>query len=212
MEERKNWNPEDCQKLIEQIEDVVSARIIIDENEVIEEIHILSQEKRSPKQIVRDIESLLQAEYNLDLDYKKVSVVQLNGKHKQLGSRRLMFKGISLNMEGTKARVKVNLSLNSSTDFEGVAEGAYTKTNYMRLISEATLKAVQKAIKERMIFTPEEVFLLNFNRQQVMFVALSVLERSYKEESLVGCAVIQGDEKDAVVRATLNAINRKIFV
>ena len=207
-----NWNLEECQKLIEQIEDIISARVIIDENDFIEEIHVLSHEKRSPKQIVRDIESLLQAEYNMDLDYKKVSVVQLNGKHKQLGSKRLKIKGISLNMEGKKVTVGVNLSLENSDIFEGSAEGIYTKANYLRLLSEATLGAVQKAIKEQMIFAPEEVFILNFNYHKVMFVSLSILEQSFNEENLVGCALIKGDEKDAVVRATLNAINRKIFI
>ena len=45
------------QRTIEQIKDVTSARVILDEEGAISEIHLVGSSGRKAKQIVRDIES-----------------------------------------------------------------------------------------------------------------------------------------------------------
>ncbi|UNC90768.1 hypothetical protein [Candidatus Contubernalis alkaliaceticus] len=209
MEGKKEWKPEECRKLIEQIDDVISSNIVTSEDGLIEQVHVLARDRRSPKQIVRDIESLVHAEYNLKLDYKKVSVVRVDNGFNSIVPKRLKFCGISFNQNGQKAKVKVCLSHNSEI-FEGYTEGPYTKSNYIRLVAEATLKAVQLLLKDKVIFTPEEVMSFNINQHKIMMVSLSMINQNFDEESLVGCAFIKGDDKDAVVRATLNALNRKV--
>lgn len=209
MEGKKEWNPEECRKLIEQIDDVISSNVVTNEDKLIEEVHVLARDKRSAKQIVRDIESLIYAEYNLPLDYKKVSVVRVDNGFKSIVPKRLRFSGISFNQNGQKAVVKVCLSHDCEI-LEGYSEGPYTKSNYIRLVADATLKAVQQVVKNKVIFTPEEVMSFSFNQHKIMMVSLSMINQNFDEESLVGCAFIKGDEKDAVVRATLNALNRKV--
>lgn len=48
-----------CESLIEQIEDIVSAKIETGDEGKISEIHVVSKSDRNPKQIIRDIESTL---------------------------------------------------------------------------------------------------------------------------------------------------------
>ncbi len=210
MEEKKTFNPEECRKLIEKVDDIISSNIVTNGDGNIQEIHVLSRDKRSPKQIVRDIESLLHAEYDIELDYKKVSVVRVDNGFHNIVPKRLKYSGISFNQNGQKAIVKVHLTHNTEV-FEGFSEGPYTRNNYIRLVAEATLKAVQQVIKEKILFTAEEIMVVDFNRHKIMMVSLGMINQNFTEESLVGCALIRGDEKDAVVRATLSALNRKVM-
>src|SRR5687767_10042236 len=55
---------------------VSSARIVIQGDEV-HEVHIVCGTGRSPKLIGRDVQSLLAARWGVDIDHRKVSVVQL---------------------------------------------------------------------------------------------------------------------------------------
>lgn len=72
----------ECENLIRRIRDVLAVNIVLGEQKEIDEIHVLAEDGRNAKQIVRDIETLMQVEYGIDLDHKKVSIVQLNPSQK----------------------------------------------------------------------------------------------------------------------------------
>ena len=55
---------------------VSSARVVEDDGQV-HEVHIVCGTGRSPKLIGRDVQSLLAARWGVDIDHRKVSVVQL---------------------------------------------------------------------------------------------------------------------------------------
>src|SRR5437764_10186447 len=55
---------------------VTSARVIV-EDQLLTEVHIVCGPGRSPKLINRDVQSLLAARWGVDVDHRKVSVVQL---------------------------------------------------------------------------------------------------------------------------------------
>ena len=69
--ELKVMQLEECENLLKQIRDVISVSIVLDEHNQIEEIHVLAEDNRSAKQLVRDIETLLRVEYGIELDHKK---------------------------------------------------------------------------------------------------------------------------------------------
>lgn len=56
---------------------VTSARVIV-EDEQLTEVHVVCGPGRSPKLINRDVQSLLAARWGVDIDHRKVSVVQLS--------------------------------------------------------------------------------------------------------------------------------------
>lgn len=58
------------------IPSVMSARVVV-EDDALHEIHIVCGTGRSPKLIGRDVQSLLAARWGVDIDHRKVSVVQL---------------------------------------------------------------------------------------------------------------------------------------
>jgi hypothetical protein len=60
---------------LKKIAGVKNARIIGTDGP--EEIHVVATSARSPKQVVRDVQSLAAAAYGLPIDHRIVSVVQL---------------------------------------------------------------------------------------------------------------------------------------
>ena len=79
MTEEKRIDLREAESAIGQLRDVISVRVIAGENGAIEEIHVLTESDRSPKHIVRDIESALMAKLGIQIDHKKVSVAQVRG-------------------------------------------------------------------------------------------------------------------------------------
>src|SRR5688572_19680558 len=61
---------------LQKVAGVKSARVVANGN--LQEIHILANSERSPKQIVRDIQSLATAGFGFAVDHRIVSVVQLD--------------------------------------------------------------------------------------------------------------------------------------
>jgi hypothetical protein len=60
------------------IPEVTAARVVAGPTGQIEEVHILSLPLKHAKQVVRDVQSVAQATFGLDLDRRIVSVVQLD--------------------------------------------------------------------------------------------------------------------------------------
>lgn len=60
------------------IPEVTAARVVAGPTGLIEEVHILAVPLKHAKQVVRDVQSVAQASFGLDLDRRIVSVVQLD--------------------------------------------------------------------------------------------------------------------------------------
>ncbi|MBC7958500.1 MAG: hypothetical protein H7X94_01425, partial [Vallitaleaceae bacterium] len=58
----------DMEKAINTLSGIISSKFICEENGQIEELHIVSYNDRGPKQVSRDVQSLLIANYDLKMD------------------------------------------------------------------------------------------------------------------------------------------------
>ncbi len=70
------WGLRRIEKLLVELEGVGSLKIVPDGHGGIDEVHVLSSSSLSPKQIVRNIESALLAEFGLQIDHRKISIAQ----------------------------------------------------------------------------------------------------------------------------------------
>jgi hypothetical protein len=70
------WGLRRIEKLLIQLEGVGSLKIVPDGHGGIDEVHVLSGSTLSPKQIVRNIESALLAEFGLQIDHRKISIAR----------------------------------------------------------------------------------------------------------------------------------------
>lgn len=214
MSDEMIWAP--YEQSIKQIRSVIATRIKANSLDEIEEIHVLANSKRNPKQIVRDIESMFAAQFGMEIDHKKVSVVQLEGEEeappsfsKKGEQIRPKLVSVSLRTVNTMAEVKVELSAQDEI-MEGISAGTSTTYNKLRLFVDATISALSGFMMDKLVFATEDVSITRLGKHQVVQVAISLIT-PVGEQTLVGCAMVKNDEREAVVKATLDAVNRKMW-
>ena len=203
---------QDWEQAIKQIKSVIAARIKVNYQGEIEEVHILAASGRAPKQIVRDVESILVAQFNLQIDHKKISVAQVeddeDGTFAIVESTRPKLVGVTLRTVSGMAEVKVEL-LTGDKIIEGIAQGPSSAHNKLRLFVEATLQALSPLTLDKFLFVTEDVGISHLAKQQIALVSITLIT-SAGEQSLTGCALVRNDDREAVVKATLDAVNRKL--
>jgi hypothetical protein len=196
------------QELINEIEGIVSSKVKLDEKGSPIEMHALADKSRNAKQIVRDIQSAVSAKFDLEIDHRIISIAQLNCDsvvHREL---RIVFKGMEVSSKGLELEVKVILTYKDK-DFCGYQKGVNTTTSINRTIAQATLKAVSDFINIGDIFVVEDVGTLSIAKTSVVVAAVTYVDKS-GEQLLIGSSINLGDIKEAVVKATLDAVNRRI--
>ncbi|MHB1651859.1 MAG: hypothetical protein ACYCVD_05185 [Desulfitobacteriaceae bacterium] len=200
------------EQALKQIKAVTAARVKKNAEGEIEEIHILAGGDRNPKQIVRDVESVFAAQFGLEVDHKKISVAQLGEEEEESpslsGWTRPKLVGVTLRTINASAEVKVELQAGDRT-FEGDAQGFASSYNKLRLFVEATAKALNSLALDKCLFAAEDVTIIHLVKHKVALVSITMVSPT-GEESLTGSALVKNDDREAVVKATLDAVNRKL--
>jgi len=102
----------------------------------------------------------------------------------------------------------VTLSWRSRT-FPGEASAAATPTSVHRSVAQATLRAVEGVVESKARFELEQLEMNQLGPDRAVVVVISMLTR-VGAERLTGVSVIREDVRQAVIRATLDALNRRI--
>jgi hypothetical protein len=193
-------------EIINKIDGVINVKVI-EENDEISEVHILANKLRSPKQIVRDIESSLMAVYDYRIDRKVISIAQIETNETK-AINRIKYEGISSQNIGTMIECSVKLSYEDE-EFEVPISKVKTLVNTKKIVAEATLRSVEKIIGQTVVFDIQDI-LVNNNRD-VSFVSVFVnIVAENSEETVIGSAIVRTDINDAIAKATLDAVNRRL--
>lgn len=198
----------DVEAVICHLRDVISARVVANATGEIEEIHVLTEATRPPKQVVRDIESALMAKLGVPIDHRKVSIAQVQGNGKRECSR-LRFSDVSISLNGSKAEATVRLSKDGGI-YTGTAAGLSSSNSQMRLIATATLRAVEDAgaADGTMVIEDMNPGVMLAGKTTVVVLINMITDRG--DDFLTGSAVVKQDAWKAAVYATLDAINRRV--
>ncbi len=195
------------EKTINSLNNVISCKVVVDD-EKISEVHVLADDSRNPKQISRDIQSAVMAGFDMDLDHKKISVAQVDLQHDLVKNSRPKIKLISISSEGNKIEVVVEL-WDRGDIYESRVSGYNTPRIMQRLLAEATLDCINDIVKMENRFVLEDIRKIRLIEQDVYVVGISLME-PMQEIFLSGTSVVRSDEKRSVVKAVLDAINRKV--
>lgn len=200
----------ELQTAIEQVRGVLASRVVAD-NGTISEVHILADTGRSAKQIVRDVESVCAALFDLELDHRKVSVALIHQPQAQRRRfRRPEVRGMRVETEGRRIRVHVTLGVGETT-YEGSAEGFGGTDHRYRVAAIAALDALQQYLGDSCRFALDDLVPFHLGGWDG-YLAGVLMVSAFGEEQLVGSALVRTDKLDAVVNAALNAVNRRIPV
>jgi len=195
------------EKTINSLNNVISCKVVI-ENEEIIEVHVLAENSRNAKQISRDIQSAVMAGFDMDLDYKKISVAQVNLRHDLVKDSRPKIKTVSTCSEGNRVNVVVEL-LDKEDVYTSSASGYNTPRILQKLLAEATLDCINEMVKSDSRFVLEGIRKIRLVEEDVYVVGV-ILITPLQELFLSGTSTVHSDEKRSIVKAVLNAINRKI--
>ena len=195
--------------VIKRIKGVISCNVVIsNEDGKIQEIHVLSESSRLPKQMVRDIESAVMAELNIPLDHKKISVAQIKQSEPPSKYSRLIIDSVDINGSKNWLTSRVSVKLGEFT-FNGHAEGPNSKSNRDRVIAAATCQSIETVLDQKLRFVVEEVTWTNLSSCEIATVVLSCVSEN-SIERVVGSCLFATDKDITIVKAVLDALNRRI--
>lgn len=193
---------------LEKVDSVISCRIILGELEDINEVHIVSNGSRSPKQISRDIQSILIATYNIHIDYKKISIAEIPDPTVGKVKNRLKIERVAHENNGTRSLIKVAIE-NEGKLYENSKMGVNVIRNIERMLVNSTLANIEAALGYEDVFILEDIRTINVSSDKVVVVVImGFLDGN--EHRLCGSCLVRNDYKEAVVKATLDAVNRYI--
>lgn len=194
------------EKMINKINGIISTKIIHQDNNI-QEMHILANNLRAPKQIVRDIESILLTSFDYRVDRKVISIAQIETDDYD-SIKRIKFGGISLDAQGNMLECEVKL-LYEGEEFFVKQVGIKTIANRKKIVAKATIDAVEKILEQVFVFDVQEV--ISTTNRDITFISVLVnMVIDDSEETMVGAAIVKDDINEAIVKATLAAINRRV--
>jgi hypothetical protein len=211
---------------IRALRDIEDVRIQSD-GDAIREIHILSGSNRPAKQIVRDVQTLLLTRFDRAIDHRVVSVAftgpdaearkapdihpsmppsPLVAPAPSSSEDRIRFGGVNLYVSGPRVQAQVELQWKGVPRM-GSSSGWSTRDGAHRMIAAATVAAVQEFLDDEVALGVADIEFLRMGRTDVVVVGLSLLAHR-EEKVLVGSCAVDQDAQQAVVLATLAALNR----
>lgn len=216
-EERPAW-VSDVEEVIRRIRDVRGVRVTTQKNEITE-VHIMATAARPANRIVRDIVSALNVSLDMSIDYRRISIVQLaeagttmapppvlDLRPAALPMMRPLLESVTLSLQTGRARAEVALRQDHAI-LRGTASGTLRQGAKLRIVAEATLRAVAQAIDGAVEFELEDVREVQSSLGAVALVTVRVIEGRSTHE-LVGTALDRGDMHQAAAVAALDAVNR----
>lgn len=218
---------------IRRLRDVEGVSVRADGDDI-REIHVLTSSERPPKNIVRDIQTVLRTGLGVAIDHRVVSVALA-----QKGSvaapvlaevatgapaeapfeapaepeyartaDRIQFEAVNLFVSGPRTQAQVELRWQGLPRI-GSATGWSSRDESHRLVAQAAAAAVQEFLSDPVALNVQGVEFQEFGRHRVTVVAVSFVAHR-QEKLLTGSCRIEQDTPQAVVLATLDALNRVV--
>src|SRR5512137_1816534 len=129
---RRPLDARTMESAINKIRGVYAAQVVIGDDNV-EEIHVIASPLRKPKQVVRDIESMLLVNFGVRVDYRRISLVQMQEERLFQSEARPRL-GAVRTVEGPNRRAEVELEKDGHI-FVGSAHTSGTEIDVIRLVS-----------------------------------------------------------------------------
>jgi len=227
------WGLKRIEKLLLLLDGVGAIKIVPDGHGGIEEIHVLSDAAHlGAKQIVRNIESALLAEFGLQIDHRKISVARLREPQIKAAPEVLASTGPSavaqvavsgptgenrkdlldsFHLERTGGmQVSCTVVLTRGEEqVSGGAEGPDFDKSRLEVAARACLAALVKAGQDDFSLALHGVTKIDGAGRSLVVVSV-VGSHGRRPESLAGVAEVRNSPEEAAALACLHATNRWI--
>lgn len=227
------WGLSQVEKLLRGLSGVKSLKLVPNGVGGIEEVHVVGTSDTGAKQVVRNIESALLAEFGIQIDHRKISVARVEepdihpdataeGVQAEVEDeedldemepvpdsrvRRLLLDSFEIDRRaGQQVACRVTLR-DGEAFYEGEAEGPDFARSRLEVAAQAVLQALNEATLEPITLRLDGVTRLDvFERHLVVAVVQGQEHR--RSVTLPGISVIENSPEEAAVLACLHATNR----
>jgi hypothetical protein len=200
----------ELERALQQMPGVKSAHVAGDEQPT--EIHIVTTSTQPVKRIVRDVESLALASFNVKIDYRIVSVVRVEGPESSapVTSPRPWVERVAVASKDNAEWVEVALRWPDGTQTSGTGAAGYTREGRARGATAAVIECLDKRLGSAgMMVEVDQVVIQRLSAAEWVLVHAQLYEQG-SALPLVGTAQLKDDVASAAVRALLDAVNRKL--
>jgi hypothetical protein len=208
---------------LRQIPGITAASVVTGPDAVPTEVHVLAAPGKPAKQVVRDVQSMALARFDIDIDHRIVSVVQIadedvaDGVSPLANSRapvdspeaaiRPAIAAIMVRSGGGITEASVTLAAGDQL-FEGKAQGPAGHSHRSRIVAIATLDSLSDLLGQSC--EVESASVVSTGSRELAISVLTLMVPRTGEQVLTGCALVRGDEADAIARSVLAALNRQL--
>lgn len=210
----------DLEESLRRIPGVRAASVVTGPDARPTEIHVLATPGKAAKQVVRDVQSVALAQHDLDLDHRIVSVVQIGDDDPGLSvvtqggddtddpePARAGLTSVTVRSTVDETEVAVALTIGGQR-FEGAATGPVSPAHRPRLAAEAAVAALADLLGIPAVVDAAQV--VPSGRHEVAVAVLTLSVPRLGDHVLSGSAVVRTGVEDAIARAVLSAVNRKL--
>lgn len=199
---------------------IIAASVVTGPDAIPNEIHVLAEPGKPPKQVVRDVQSFAMLKLGLDIDHRIVSVVQIGADEfspsivddvptdPELVIPRPAIGSIMIRTSGPEAEALVSIASTGGHVFEGRVVGPGSATHRCALVAQATLKALEELLGSTADVESSQIVMAG--HREAALTVLTVTVPRLGEQLLTGSALVRGDESEAVARSVLDALNRRL--
>jgi hypothetical protein len=163
------------------------------------------------------------AKFRIDLDYKLISVAQIENLDSIIAMSRddtpaeepkpepmrAQLRSFMMGYEGNNIKAVVAVGIGEQV-FSGEATGNSGISSRYKILAQAVVNALNYNVNSDTALSILDVQKFTINGANAYAVAIFFRSRG-SEETLLGAAMIREDENMSVVKATLDALNRRFF-
>jgi hypothetical protein len=194
---------------LNQIRGIYASCVVLSSERDVSEIHIVASTDRKPKQIVRDVETILFVKHNTKVDYRKISMVQITDEELlQMPVARPEIQRVAEDIVGTQRRIRVEIRA-AGHFVVGEAFEKIDNPKTMHTSARATIDAIKKIINQSLDFQLEDAQIFGLGLREIVVVIVTCLTQD-REEVFSGTSFVGSRPMESAARATLDALNRRI--
>lgn len=204
---------EEMERLIQKLDGVIAVKIVSGDDGVPEEVHILADREKNPKQLSRDVQSAVSAAFGTTISHSIISIACIDEdvvRKNEETPARLKISGLNISYSGNVFKAEVALNMEGSC-FRGECRRSSGAGSRAGGVAEATLSAVNQFVGYE-AFSLYEVQKVRVGAYHVMVAAVTYCDSRRGERMLTGTATIQDDEYFSMIKSVLSAVNRVLPV
>lgn len=162
-------------------------------------------------QVATRVGRLLREQFGLGVDADRVQLIEdaaIRGLPVQPDARRPVISRMHLVSSGLAVTAQVSLSYHDRT-VTGESGGTATQTGVNRAVATASLHALEELLGGKARFEVDHVEVAPVGRERTVLVSVTMVSGSGTDR-LTGSAVVREDVRQAVIRAALDSVNRRL--